>query len=118
MHFEVGFAITLNRWPHADIGDAWPGLAVDVDIDQVNPGQRHATALELYVGRGRTQLARQLLAVQHPPGNLERPPEQSLGQGEISSGQRIANLGAADPDTVQLNGLRRFNGKPLNNAGL
>ncbi|MNY51653.1 hypothetical protein D3C86_1872630 [compost metagenome] len=72
MYFEVGLAITLYRWPHADIGDAWPGLAVDVDVDQVNPGKRNATALELYVGRGRTQLASQLLAVEYPPGNLER----------------------------------------------
>lgn len=118
MYFEVGLAITLYRWPHADIGDAWPGLAVDVDVDQVNPGKRNATALELYVGRGRTQLASQLLAVEYPPGNLERATQQSLGQGKISCGQGIADLSAADAKTIQLNGLRRLDGKTLNDAGL
>src|SRR5690349_15116672 len=118
MYFKVGLAITLYGWPHADIGDAWPGLAADVDVDQVNPGKRNSTALELYVGRGRTQLARQLLAVQHPPRNLERPTQQALGQGKISCGQGIADLRAADANTVQLNGLRRLDGKALNDAGL
>src|SRR5471032_2240800 len=116
MHFEVGFAITLDRWPHADVGDAWPGLAVDVD--QVNPGQRHATALELYVGSWRTELARQLLAMQDAPGNPERTTEQAFGQGKIGSGQGITHLGAADANTVQLDGLRSLDGKPLQDAGL
>ena len=72
----------------------------------------------MYVGRGRTQLARQLLAMQHPPGNLERSPEQPLGQDKIGGGQGIADLGAADANTVQLDGLRSFHGKALNDAGL
>ena len=118
MHFKVGFAITLNSWPHANIGNAWPGLAVDVDIDQVNPGQWHATTLELNVGSRRTQLTRQLLAMQHAPGNPERTSEQPLGQGKVSSGQGIADLSAADANTVQLDCLRRFNGKALTDTGV
>jgi hypothetical protein len=56
--------------------------------------------------------------MQYPPGNLERTTEQTLGQGKIGSGQGIADLGAADADTVQFNGLRRFDGKTLTDPGL
>src|SRR5471032_788787 len=118
MHFQVGLAITLDRWPHADVGDAWPGLAVDVDVDQIHPGQRHATALELHVGRGRTQLARQFLTVQHPPRDPERTTEQTLGQGKIGGGQGVAHLRAADTNTVQLDSLCRLDGKTLHHTGL
>ena len=86
VNFQVGLAITCNRGPNAYIGDSRPRLAVDVDAHQVNPGQRHTTALELHVGGWRAQLARQLLAVQYPPGNAERATEQTLGQGEVGSG--------------------------------
>src|SRR5471032_903223 len=118
MHFQVGLAITLDRWPHADVGDAWPGLAVDVDVDQIHPGQRHATALELHVGLGRTQLARQFLTVQHPPRDPERTTEQTLGQGKIGGGQGVAHLRAADTNTVQLDSLCRLDGKTLHHTGL
>ncbi|KID12006.1 hypothetical protein P279_30870, partial [Rhodobacteraceae bacterium PD-2] len=83
VNFQVGLAITCNRGPDTYIGDSRPRLAVDIDAHQVNPGQRHTTALELHVGSWRTQLARQLLAVQYPPGNTERATEQTLGQGEV-----------------------------------
>jgi hypothetical protein len=56
--------------------------------------------------------------MQHAPGNPERTPEQPLGQGKIGSGQGIADLSAADANTVQLDGLRRFNGKTLKNTGV
>ncbi len=118
MDFQVGFAITFDRWPNADIGDSRPGLAVDLDADQVNPGQWYTTTLELHVGCWRAQLARQLLPVQNPPGNPERMAEQSLGQGKISRGQGITHLGAADTQTVQFNGLRRLDGEPLDDPGL
>jgi hypothetical protein len=56
--------------------------------------------------------------MQDPPGNPERTPEQSLGQGKIGSGQGIADLGAADANTVQFDSLRRFDGKTLKDASL
>lgn len=76
MDFKVGFAITLYRGPHADIGDAGPGFAVDIDIHQIHPGERHATTLELNVGSGRTQLPGQFLAMQHATGNPVRATER------------------------------------------
>jgi hypothetical protein len=118
MDFQVGFAVTCNRWPNADIGDAGPWLTVDLDTHQENPGQRHTTALELHIGRWRAQLARQLLPMQYPPANLERTTEQTLGQRKISSGQGIAYLGAADAYPVEFNGLRRFDGKTSIDPGL
>lgn len=118
MNLEMGFAIPLDRGAHTDIGDAGPGLAVDIDIDQVHPGQWNTTTLELNVGRGGTQLARQLLAVQDPPGDTERPAEQPFSQGEIGGGQRIANLGAADANTFKLHRLSRLDGKTVNQPGL
>ncbi|CAI8742642.1 conserved hypothetical protein [Pseudomonas donghuensis] len=75
-------------------------------------------ALELDVGRRRPQLACQLLPMQHPPADAERPPQQTLGQLEIGAGQRIAHLRAADPQAVELDGLRRFHGKALEDTGL
>ncbi|MNR06690.1 hypothetical protein D3C85_1227710 [compost metagenome] len=118
MNFQVGFAITCDRWPNADIGDTRPGLAVDVDADQVDPGQWHTTTLELHIGRRRTQLARQLLPMQDPPGNPERTTEQALGQGEISGRQGITHLGTADTQTLEFNRLCGFNRKPVNLPGL
>ncbi|CRM96524.1 hypothetical protein [Pseudomonas sp. 22 E 5] len=116
MYFQVGLAITCNRGPDAYVGDSGPRLAVDVDADEVNPGQRHTTALELHVGGWRAQLARQLLAVQDPSGNAERATEQTLGQGEVGSGQGITHLGTAHAQAVQFDGLCGFDGKPLVDA--
>ncbi|MNE06788.1 hypothetical protein D3C80_993880 [compost metagenome] len=75
-------------------------------------------ALELDVGRRGTQLARQLLPVQHAPADAERPAQQALGQGEVGTGQGIAHLRAADPQAVELDGLRFLDGKALEDAGL
>lgn len=61
---------------------------------------------------------RQLLAVQHPPGNPERATEQTLGQGEVGSGQGVTHLGTAHAQAVQFDGLRGFDGKTLGDAGL
>ncbi len=61
----------------------------------------------------------QLLAMQDTrPAIRYGRPEQTLGQGEISSGQRITHLGAADANAVQFDSLRRFDGKALHDAGL
>jgi hypothetical protein len=56
--------------------------------------------------------------VQHPTGNPVWATEQTFGKGKVSSGQRITHLGATDPDTVELDSLRRFNGKALHDARL
>ncbi len=118
MHFQVGAAVTGNGRAHADVGDTWPHLAVDLGTDQVDPAQRHTTTLELYVGGGRTQLPCQLLPVQYPSTNLERPAQQALGQGEVRRGQGIADLGAADAQAIQLDGLRRFDTETVALAGV
>ena len=118
VHFQVGTAIPRNRRPHADIGDTRPRLAVDLDADQVNPGQRHTTALELHIGGRRAQLARQLLAMQHPSGNAERATEQALGQGKVRRRQGITHLGAADPQAIEFDGLRRLDGETASVASL
>ena len=49
---------------------------------------------------------------------MKRAPQQTLCQGEITAGQGIAHLGAADSHTFKLNGLRRFDGKALHRACL
>jgi hypothetical protein len=56
--------------------------------------------------------------MQYATGDPVRPPEQAFGQGEISGGQGIADLCAANPDAIELDGLRRFDGKSLKDAGL
>ena len=105
MYFQVGLAITLYRGPYADIGDTGPGLAVDLDVDQVDPGKRHATALELYVGGGRTQLPGQFLAVQNATGYPVRAPEQAFGEGRIEFSRqdlRIVEFGQGHADREYL----------------
>ena len=32
MNFQVGLAIAGHRWPHADIGNAGPRLAIDIGM--------------------------------------------------------------------------------------
>jgi hypothetical protein len=118
VNFQVGLAITCNRGSDAYIGDSRPRLAVNVDTHQVNPGQRYTTALELHVGGWRAQLARQLLAMQYPPGNAERATEQALGQGEVGSGQGVTHLGAAHAQAIEFDGLCGFDGKPLLDTSL
>ncbi|EGH48218.1 hypothetical protein PSYPI_40379, partial [Pseudomonas syringae pv. pisi str. 1704B] len=49
---------------------------------------------------------------------LERTTEHALGQGKVRRSQRLAHLGAADPDAIYFNGLRRFYGKTIRRAGL
>jgi hypothetical protein len=56
--------------------------------------------------------------MQYATGDPVRPPKQAFGQGEIRGGQGIAHLRAADPDAIELDGLRCFDGKTLNDAGL
>ena len=56
--------------------------------------------------------------MQYPPGNAERATEQTLGQGEVGSGQGISHLGAAHAQAVQFDGLRGFDGKTLGYAGV
>ena len=118
MYFKMGAAIPCYGWPHADIGDAGPGLAIDLDAGQVHPGQRHTTTLKLDIGGRRAQLARQFLPVQYPASDLKRTPQQALCKGEIAASQGITHLRAADAYTVKLDGLRRLDGKALHLPGL
>ena len=113
MYFEVGVAIPCYGRSDADIGDAGPGLAIDLDAGQINPGQRSATTLELDIGGRGAQLARQFLTVQNPAFNGEGAPQQPFGKAEISAGQGVSYLGTADSYAIELNGLRRFDRKFL-----
>ena len=117
MHFQVSAAVAGNGRPHADIGDTGPHLAIYLCADQVNPAERHATTLELYVGSRCTQLPGQLLPMQHSPTNAEWPPEQALGQRKVCRGQRIANLGAADPQPIELDSLGSLDAETMALAG-
>ena len=74
VHLEMGATVTGHRRPYTYIGDAGPGPAIYLGTDQIHPGQRHMATLELDIGRRRIQLTPQLLPMQHPPGNLKRPP--------------------------------------------
>src|ERR1700712_4093836 len=88
VNLQVGASIARHAGTHANVGDARPYLAVNLRADQIDTGQWHATTFELYVGRGRTQLTRQLLAMQHAAGYLERAAQQVLGEGKVCRGQR------------------------------
>lgn len=118
VHLKVGAAVTGDGRTHANVGDARPGLAIDLRADQIDSAQWHATTLELHVGGGRTQLARQLLAVQNPSGDLERATEQTLGKGEVRTRQGFTHLSTADPDAIDFNSLRCFYAKSVGVAGL
>ena len=118
MYFKMGAAIPCYGWPDANVGDAGPGLAIDVDAGQVNPGQRNTATFELNIGGRRTQLARQFLPVQYPASNLKRAPQQTFCEGEVCISQGITYLGAADSHTIELDRLRRLDGKALHLAGL
>jgi hypothetical protein len=56
--------------------------------------------------------------VQHATGNPVRAPEEAFGEGKVSGSQCITHLGAADANAVELDGLRRFDGKALHDARL
>ncbi|MCY1294056.1 hypothetical protein D9M70_433370 [compost metagenome] len=118
VHLEVRAAIALDGRPHANVGNPRPALAVQLGADHEHPGERHATALELHVGGRRAELAGQFLAVQDASFDLERPPQQVLGQGEVGLGQGLAHARAADPFAGHLDGRRRFDGEAFARSDL
>lgn len=89
MNLQMRAPITGNGGTHADIADTRPGLAVDLDAGQVDPGQRHAAALELDVGGRCAELAGQLLAMQHAAGDVVRAAQQVFGQLEVASDRAL-----------------------------
>ncbi len=117
MYLEVRAAVTGHGRAHPDVADTRPGLAVDLDAGQVHPGQRHAAPLELDVGGGRAELAGQLLAVQHAPGDAIRAAQQVLGELEVAFAQRLAHLGAADPQAILDHRVGSLDGEPVLLAG-
>src|SRR3989338_10610270 len=96
MHFQMSAAITGHARAHTNVGHTRPGLAVYLGAEQVH-------ALELHPGSRRIQLTPQFLPVQHPSGNLERPPEQVLRQGKITGIKGLTYPRTADANTIQLN---------------
>ncbi|MCY1532634.1 hypothetical protein D9M68_679170 [compost metagenome] len=115
---QVGAPVALDAGTYADVGDARQLLVVQLHAHQVHAVERYAAALELHIrGRG-AQLAAELLAVQHSPGNAEGAAQQALGEGEVARGQGLAHPRAADPLAIQLHGSRGFDAEALGLAGL
>uniref|UniRef100_A0A1I7Y3G3 Uncharacterized protein n=1 Tax=Steinernema glaseri TaxID=37863 RepID=A0A1I7Y3G3_9BILA len=56
--------------------------------------------------------------MQHPAADAERAAQQTLGHCKVGTRQCFAHLRAADPQALELHGLRRFHGEAVAQAGL